>query len=116
MAREVKINFREAEVEKLIEWLEAYRITNEGFLDQETEEGLYRMKYKLEKSLKLNKWKLRQMCIDHDWFTGGTNEQYQKMFDLADIGDIDGVIYSIWLCSDDVDINDIEVAVKELAE
>lgn len=116
MAREFKIDFREAEVEQLIKWIEAYRITNEGILDQDEEEGLARMEYKLKKAVGIDKWKLRQMCIKRNWFTHGTNEQYDKMFDLADIGDVDGVIYSIWLCSGDIDIDEIEQAVRGLVE
>ena len=64
---------------------------------------------------KLDKWDLRSLCIKKGWFTGGTNEQYQKMFDLAEEGNIEGVILAIWLCSD-VDIEEVETAVQELAE
>lgn len=116
MARQIKINLTEAEVEKVVKWLNAYRITNEGILDQDEEEGLARIEYKFERTLKLNKWNLRKMCIENNWFTHGSNEQYDKMFDLADVGDIDGVIYTIWLCSGDIDINDVEEAVKELVK
>ena len=65
---------------------------------------------------KISKWRLRELCIRKNWFTGGTNEQYQKMFDLADEGNIDGVILAIWICSDDVEIEEVEAAVQELAE
>ncbi len=26
---------------------------------------------------------LREICVMNDWFNAGTNEQYEKMFDLA---------------------------------
>lgn len=28
--------------------------------------------------------KLREMCIEHDWFTAGTNEEYDTLFRMAD--------------------------------
>ena len=26
---------------------------------------------------------MRELCIERDWFTCGTNEQYDKLFDMA---------------------------------
>ena len=29
---------------------------------------------------------LRQLCFKHEWFTEGTNTQYERMFELAKDG------------------------------
>ena len=45
---------------------------------------------------------VRRYCIVHNLFTGGTNDQYERMFDMLDrqmpIHDIATVI---WVCSPD---------------
>lgn len=49
---------------------------------------------------------LRQMCIDNRWFTGGSNEQYAKLFEFNTYSFTDEflqvniIINCIWLCSD----------------
>ena len=43
---------------------------------------------------------LRILCIEMDWFTGGTNAQYQKLFDMnADGCPLEELALAIWLCS-----------------
>lgn len=45
---------------------------------------------------------LRALCIKHNWFTHGTNEQYAKLFYANDMkAPIDELVTIIWLCSDD---------------
>ena len=45
---------------------------------------------------------LRLLCIKHNWFTCGSNEQYEKMFYANENGcPIEEVATIIWLCSDD---------------
>lgn len=45
--------------------------------------------------------KLRQLCIENDWFTYGTNYQYEKLFYANEMGcPIDEIASMIWLCSD----------------
>lgn len=45
--------------------------------------------------------KLRSLCIQHDWFTCGTNSQYEKLFEMNEQGaGIEQIATVIWLCSD----------------
>lgn len=45
---------------------------------------------------------LRALCIEHDWFTCGTNEQYAKLFYANTNGaSMEEIATIIWLCSDD---------------
>ena len=49
-----------------------------------------------------NTWDLRNLCIRKDYFTCGTNSQYEKMFYMNENGaTIDEIATVIWLCSDD---------------
>lgn len=46
---------------------------------------------------------LRTLCIENDWFTCGSNRQYEKLFRANRLGaSIDQLTLIIWLCSDDV--------------
>lgn len=46
---------------------------------------------------------LRTLCIENDWFTCGTNRQYEKLFKANRMGaDIDMISTIIWLCSDEI--------------
>lgn len=46
--------------------------------------------------------KLRSLCIDHDWFTCGSNRQYEKLFEMNEQGaGIEQIATVIWLCSDE---------------
>ena len=45
---------------------------------------------------------LRSLCIDHNWFTCGTCEQYEKLFYANENGcPIEEIATIIWLCSDE---------------
>ena len=61
-----------------------------------------------------NTWNLRSLCIRKDWFTCGTNSQYDKMFALNENGaNIEDIALAIWLCSDD-EQNTYESILNEL--
>ena len=46
---------------------------------------------------------LQALCIRSRWFTCGSYEQYQKLFDMADVGaPLEELALVIWLCSRDV--------------
>lgn len=45
---------------------------------------------------------LRDLCIKNNWFTCGTCEQYEKLFELnGSGGTLDDLALVIWLCSDE---------------
>ena len=45
---------------------------------------------------------LRSLCIKNNWFTCGTNRQYDKLFYANENGcPIEEIATIIWLCSDD---------------
>ena len=44
---------------------------------------------------------LRHLCIKNEWFTDGTNSQYEKLFVMnRDGASIEHIATVIWLCSD----------------
>lgn len=44
---------------------------------------------------------LRQLCIEYNWFTCGSCEQYDKMFYANENGcPLEEIATIIWLCSD----------------
>lgn len=46
--------------------------------------------------------KLRMLCIKNDWFSCGTNRQYEKLFYANEHGcPLEEIATIIWLCSDD---------------
>ncbi len=55
---------------------------------------------------------IRSLCIKKDWFTNGTNTQYERLFDrVCDGADIDEIATIIWVCSENVTKEEI---IKEL--
>ena len=45
---------------------------------------------------------LRELCIKNDWFTEGSNSQYEKMFRMNKEGaSMEELATVIWLCSDE---------------
>lgn len=45
---------------------------------------------------------LRDLCIKNNWFTCGTCEQYEKLFELNRTGcSLQDLATVIWLCSDE---------------
>lgn len=44
---------------------------------------------------------LRRLCIKNNWFTNGTNSQYEKLFEMNNqLAPIEQIATVIWLCSD----------------
>ena len=44
---------------------------------------------------------LRRLCIQKQWFTDGTNSQYEKLFDMNRNGaSVKELALIIWVCSD----------------
>lgn len=44
---------------------------------------------------------LRRLCIKNEWFTEGSNSQYEKLFEMNKSGaGIEQIATVIWLCSD----------------
>lgn len=61
-----------------------------------------------------NKLILMQLCRKNNWFTCGSNEQFDKFFYAIDMGaSLDEIITMIWICSDDVCRRDIRSEVIE---
>lgn len=51
---------------------------------------------------------LRDICIRHDWFTGGSCEAYEKLFQRCEEGaDLNELALLIWVCTPDVDRKEI---------
>lgn len=61
---------------------------------------------------------LRQLCIEQNWFTCGTNAQYEKLFYANENGcSITGIAVIIWTCSDnEAEFNDILSALEYARE
>lgn len=66
---------------------------------------------------------LRQLCIDNTWFRGGSNRQYDKLFDYnndvvletpRDVSDyFKNLSLIIWLCTADVSRENIESGLRQ---
>lgn len=60
---------------------------------------------------------LRGICIRNDWFNAGTNEQYDKLFDMNRNGEsVETLAIIIWICTDDWSLEDIRTELGELFE
>lgn len=64
-------------------------------------------------------WELRELCINNNWFTCGTVEQYEKLFYANENGcPIEEIATIIWLCSDEecrrLDVLDILIDIHKL--
>ena len=60
---------------------------------------------------------LRKLCIENNWFTGGSNEQYEKMFEYNNsiklkptLDELHTLAYLIWICSSN--ITQVEIVEK----
>lgn len=54
----------------------------------------------LESRSPISAEELRLLCIEKDWFTHGTNQQYQKLFDMnRDGASLEELALVIWICS-----------------
>lgn len=57
--------------------------------------------------------KLRELCIKNNWFTCGSNSQYEKLFQAnKDRFTADQIATIIWVCSDNADRNTILATLK----
>lgn len=57
--------------------------------------------------------KLRVLCIKNDWFTCGTNTQYERLFQAnTDRMSVETIATIIWICSDNTDRNAILATLK----
>lgn len=60
---------------------------------------------------------VRNLCVKHGWFTAGSLDQYNKLFDLVEwdypLRDLATVI---WLCSDRKSKKEIETALITAAK
>lgn len=63
-----------------------------------------------EKPFKADWDDLRELCIKNNWFTCGTCQQYDKLYEMTRSGDftMHEVATVIWVCSDNVEIKEIE--------
>lgn len=66
--------------------------------------------------------RLRQICVENNWFTNGDNDQYKRMLDLNAGGLIplnecdyltNAIARTIWICSDNVNYDDIVTTLLE---
>lgn len=72
---------------------------------------------------KLTTMDMYELCNKYQWFTHGTNSQYEKMFDFVRKANIDSIMIEnktmklatmIWICSDDkFTIDDIHRAIRQ---
>ena len=90
-------------------------VQNTGFSDLE-------IKYLKEIALQykevdrmLSAESVRVLCIRNNWFTGGTNEQYRKLFQLIrNDAPLVHIALIIWLCSPNTDRAEIEKELRKL--
>ena len=54
----------------------------------------------------MTSYELRKLCIENNWFTSGTNKQYEKMFEYNNsiklkptLDELHTLAYLIWICS-----------------
>lgn len=61
---------------------------------------------------------LRELCIKNNWFTCGSNHQYNKLFEMNENGrSVGELALAIWLCSDGkLDRTTIEQKLDKLSE
>ncbi len=60
---------------------------------------------------------LRQFCIDNDYFTCGSNEQYKRLFELNNAqADTHELALVIWVCSNAAILEQIEEELDELLD
>lgn len=46
--------------------------------------------------------KLRELCVKKNWFTAGSNEQYEKLFQRQREGaSLEELAIIVWVCSED---------------
>lgn len=64
----------------------------------------------------LDELRVRQLCIRNNWFTSGSNEQYDKMFHLVKTNaPVAQVAVAIWLCTPNVPKIAIELKLHSIS-
>lgn len=91
-----------------------YALNYEGFIGYETMlTDLFKDIY--NPVIKFDCMDIRSLCIENDWFTCGSNMQYERMFEMAENGctlhDLAMVIYT---CSDNAEVDEIEREIRDL--
>lgn len=67
-------------------------------------------------NVKIENGTLRQLCITNDWFTAGTCEQYEKLFELNEKGaSVETLATVIWTCSCDAEYETILDKLNEVS-
>ena len=67
--------------------------------------------------MKIDKSDVYYLCNKYHWFTGGTNEQYEKMFSrVPECHTYSDLAELIWLCTPDSTIEDITHKLKEYSK
>lgn len=57
---------------------------------------------------RIDNLELRSLCIKNNWFTCGSNSQYDKLFEMNEQGaSISDIATVIWVCSEDTCRRDI---------
>lgn len=52
--------------------------------------------------MSMNEQIVYNLCNQFQWFTGGSNESYEKLFRLCKAGEpVEVIARCIWLCSED---------------
>lgn len=59
-------------------------------------------------------YELRSLCIKNNWFTCGSNEQYEKLMDQCREGALCNILAAmIWICSEDAELEEIAKILTE---
>lgn len=58
--------------------------------------------------------RIRRLCIEKNWFTGGDNDEYEKMFKASHTMPVDAVAAMIYVCSENVEHEEVLKALKEV--
>lgn len=57
---------------------------------------------------------IHRLCTSNNWFTCGGNQQYESVMQAADDGmDTHDIAVAIWICSDAIDLENIEGKIKD---
>lgn len=63
---------------------------------------------------RLDTYELRALCIRENWFHSGTNEQYEKLFQLNETGaPVETLAVLIWTCTDGAELDEITVKLHQ---
>lgn len=58
--------------------------------------------------------RLREICIENNWFTCGSNEQYEKLMEQCKKGTLyPSLAAMIWICSENAEPKEIDKILRE---